>query len=63
MPVSPDIDEEEWLSNVRPHSLGKGTLVAGGLIVAHFAFYPQRSLLDQTDILAQYKKYGFSVNL
>lgn len=48
-------DEEAWLSVDKPRMLNKTNVIFGGAICAHFAFFTQRSHLDTTDILDQYR--------
>ncbi len=48
-------DEEEWLSVTRPTELKRKNIIYGKFLVSHFAFFPQRKDLDQTDILSKYK--------
>lgn len=47
-------DEEPWLSHTKPAQLGKPCCIFGGYAVVHYAFHPQRGLLDTTDILERY---------
>jgi hypothetical protein len=49
-------NEEEWLSVTRPTQLGGYNLIYGQIVVAHFAFYPQRAHLDATDLLERYRE-------
>lgn len=49
-------DEEEWLSVTRPTQIAGYNMLYGETIVAHFAFYPQREYLDETDLLERYRK-------
>ena len=49
-------DEEEWLSVTRPTQMAGYNMVYGEVVVAHFAFYPQREYLDETDLLDRYRK-------
>ena len=48
-------DEEEWLSVIRPTELGVANAIFGEVVMAHFAFYPQREHLHTTDILERYR--------
>lgn len=48
-------DDEEYLSSVVAPMLGKCNYYNGDCIVAHFAFGPQRFVLDKSDVL---KRYG-----
>lgn len=47
-------DEEEWLTVTKPRESGRGTVVAGGALVSHFAFFTQREFLDKTNLLERY---------
>ena len=47
-------DDEEYLSVIRPAMDGKINLFDGDSIIAHFAFRPQREILDEAGILEQY---------
>jgi hypothetical protein len=55
--VPSDTDDEEWLSVVKPTSLGRANCINGDAIAAHFAFYPQRKILDKSNILERYGIY------
>ncbi|MCB2058918.1 MAG: hypothetical protein R3E09_04915 [Novosphingobium sp.] len=48
-------DEEEWLSVTRNTRQAGYNMIFGEVVVAHFAFYPQREYLDETDILERYR--------
>lgn len=47
-------DDEEFLSSVVAPKLGKMNYYNGDCIVAHFAFAPQRYVLDRSDVLDRY---------
>jgi hypothetical protein len=47
-------DEEEYLSVTKPAELLAVNCIYGEAIVAHYAFMPQRTHLDATDVLARY---------
>jgi hypothetical protein len=49
------VDEEEFASVTLPLRLGLVNRITGQAICAHFAFYPQREVLDRTDLLEQYR--------
>ena len=49
------LDEEYWLSVVKPRAIGRPNMIYGGKLCAHYAFFTQRQGLDQTDILDQYR--------
>lgn len=49
-------DDEEFLSSVAAPRLNKGNMFNGDAIVAHFAFGPQRIVLDNSNILQRYGK-------
>jgi hypothetical protein len=52
-----DIDEEHWLSVDAPRNYNRYNVIYNDAIVAHFAFYTQRAMLEsQTDILQKYKE-------
>ncbi len=46
--------EEDWLSIYKPKELKRGLLISGNSLVAHYAYFPQRSHIDDTDVLSQY---------
>jgi hypothetical protein len=48
-------DDEEFLSCIYPSIIGKSNCINGDAILAHFAFYPQREILDQKNILDKYR--------
>lgn len=50
-------DDEEFLSCIYPTSKGLGNCWNGDVLMAHFAFFPQRELLDQTGVLDLYGVY------
>jgi hypothetical protein len=54
--LPPEVEEEEFLSAIKPTQLGKANLVFGEGIVAHFAAAPQRAHLEQTDLLEAYRE-------
>jgi hypothetical protein len=47
-------DEEEFMSVTKAAELGVPNCINGDTIVAHFAFRPQRKLLDKFDVLNRY---------
>lgn len=47
-------DDEEYLSSVVAPAMGKMNYYNGDCLVAHFAFGPQRLVLDDTDVLERY---------
>lgn len=48
-------DEEAWLSTQKPASMNRWNCIFGGFVCVHYAFAPQRSHLDSTDILDAYR--------
>ena len=48
-------DDEEYLTVIKPSELRKINSICGGTLVSHFAFYPQRKLLDRGDLLYAYE--------
>lgn len=50
-------DDEEFLSCIYPTKHGMSNCWNGDVIMAHFAFYTQREMLDKANILAQYGNY------
>jgi hypothetical protein len=50
-----DGNDEEFMSVIKPTELGTVNCINGDAIVAHFAFRPQRKVLDKSNIL---KRYG-----
>jgi hypothetical protein len=48
-------EEEELLSVIIPSKLMRANCVYGEAIVSHFAYYPQRTYLDSTDLLDCYE--------
>jgi hypothetical protein len=53
--VVPFGDEEEWLTVWQPARLGRRNCFFGGTSVAHFAYGPQRAMLDRSGLLAEYE--------
>lgn len=47
-------DEENWLTEVAPASLGE-VVIHGGAVCSHFAFHTQRAHLDSTNLLDTYR--------
>lgn len=50
-------DDEEFLSVIKPTRLGLANCFNGDTLTAHFAFYPQREVLDKANILERYGDY------
>lgn len=50
-----DEDEEEYITISKSRERKKLNVIFGETFVAHFSFYTQRSILDQSTILAQYR--------
>jgi hypothetical protein len=40
-------DEEPWLSVIKPSELGRPALICGDALFSHFAFYTQRTCLEE----------------
>lgn len=53
-------DEEEYVSVLRPTQLGLSNCIVGDVLIAHFAFFPQRKALDKGNILNRYGDFLFS---
>jgi hypothetical protein len=51
-------EEETWLTEVKPQSLGRLNAVCGSALVSHYSFFAQRPVLDKTDILERYRAIG-----
>ena len=47
-------DDEEFLSCIKPTELGKANCINGDALISHFAFGPQREILDKCTILEKY---------
>lgn len=54
--VTGNRDEEIFLTEEYPRISGRRNVIFGGGLVAHYSFFTQRSLLDQTDILERYRQ-------
>lgn len=59
----PKMDDEDYLTRVRPKEVGRHVVVDGGALAAHFAFRSQRiandgRALDWTDLLGRYGDYA-----
>ena len=50
-------DDEEFLSCIYPTKQSMGNCWNGDVIMAHFAFFTQREMLDKANILMQYGEY------
>lgn len=48
-------DEEVFIGEAKPKSIGRPNAVCGKALCVHFAFYTQRDHLNTTDILEQYE--------
>lgn len=55
MTVPVGSDEEQWLSVERPRALKRCNVIYGKALCAHFAFFTQRSLLDNGNVLQRYE--------
>lgn len=53
-------DEEQWLSSDHPKNISKPNCIYGDIICSHFSFFTQRDVLDNTDILEQYKQLSYN---
>lgn len=52
-------EEEQWLTEVYPPKVKRQNVICGTGLVSHFSFFAQRPhLLNNTDILDQYRKIG-----
>lgn len=49
------VDEEVWLGVTKPRELGRSTMIAGGALVGHYAYYTQRPVVEESGILAAYR--------
>ncbi len=49
-------DDEEYLSSIAAPKLGTMNYYNGDCLVAHFAFAPQRYVIDRSDVLERYGK-------
>lgn len=50
-------EEEHWHTIARPFETGKSNVIVPNSLVSHFTFFPQRRyIMEQTDLLAQYKE-------
>ena len=49
-------DDEFWLSCVHPGRIHKPNIIYGKMLACHFAYYPQREVVDRCDILLEYEK-------
>ena len=49
-------DEEEYISTLKPMELNKINCFAGNILISHFAFFTQRKVLDQSNLLILYEK-------
>jgi hypothetical protein len=50
------VDDEHWLSCVRPAIAGKPNAIFGDFLASHFAYGPQRDHMDNTAILEEYDR-------
>lgn len=54
--IIPHIEEEVWLNTFGTQLLNKNNIIYGDVYCTHYAFWPQRDYLDETNILNRYKK-------
>lgn len=54
-------NDEFWINNYGPSLVNKQSIIDGSMICSHYAFHPQKSHLDSTSILEEYKKLAYSV--
>jgi hypothetical protein len=54
-------DEEQWLSCDKPRELQIPNIIFGNSLFVHYAFHPQRSYIDGTDILEKYKNISIKI--
>lgn len=50
------VDDEPWLSLFYPLKYDLKNAIVGNIRAVHYAYWPQRNYLDQTDILSKYEK-------
>ena len=50
----PGCDDEEWISAVLPSLTGRPGRIVGGLIAAHFSYFPQESRFLRSPVLDNY---------
>ena len=50
------LDDEVWLTLIKPVELNKKNAIYGNGYCSHFAFCAQRQYMDSTDILEKYRK-------
>ena len=48
------VSEETWLSEDKPKELNKPNIIFGDGLFVHYAFHPQRQVLQFTDVLTRY---------
>jgi hypothetical protein len=48
--------EEDWLSIQRPAETQRSLRIVGDALVAHFAYFPQRSHMDRSGVLEEYRR-------
>lgn len=51
-----DPDEERWLTMMKTKELQNPNKIVGDTLFVHYAYYPQREIVDSTDILSLYQK-------
>jgi hypothetical protein len=54
-------NDEFWINVYGPSILNKPSVILGDMICVHYAFHPQKSHLDTTNILEEYEKLANSV--
>lgn len=56
-----DGGDEYWINNYGPIATDKHSCIVGDILCAHYSFHVQKTHLDTTDILEQYKNLADSV--
>ena len=50
------VDEEWWLSQVKPQEMNKASCICGDAVFSHYAFFCQREHLESTNVLDVYRQ-------
>lgn len=49
-------EEEVWLTETKPTDLNRQNMIAGDALICHYAYYPQRPIVDRTNVVDLYAR-------
>jgi len=48
-------EEESWHTIHQPRKIGQPNMIVGDALVSHYTFFPQKQIVQSTDVLARYR--------